>query len=406
MLVNSMNTVKELLPVLISGSESSQGLDQLRDSISSGTQISSGTHQGTRSAQGPDQLRDPISSGTRSAQGPDQLRDTANIAALCEDPREYDDILRNVNEIAALTGKLSQLRKAWVFRTSLRGKGDTPEARALAKQIATALQNLQSKTNRAVANTRPAKAALHLEGKMEQAQRWIDNPNMEDGGVGQAAIRGLVAEGRRLANVLPGSQRAELMGKCEQVEQLMGQLAELSARGLAESPQAQALAQQLQHALKNPGNQAAHEHFETMKNQWIDNVEKMTKEAIKHDLEKCHVAMTNHQPQMLVAGATSIARRANRIVLVAKREVENSEEPKFRETLREAANELSASISPMRRKMKKRRKINYRRKRKIKKRKRRRKMKKRRKRRIKKGREDDDEEEDERRRGGRRRGGR
>lgn len=28
--------------------------------------------------------------------------------------------------------------------------------------------------------------------------------------------------------------------------------------------------------LKNPGNQAAYEHFETMKNQWIDNIEKMT----------------------------------------------------------------------------------------------------------------------------------
>lgn len=40
------------------------------------------------------------------------------------------------------------------------------------------------------------------------------------------------------------------MGKCEQVEQLMGQLAELSARGQADTPQAQALAQQLQHALK------------------------------------------------------------------------------------------------------------------------------------------------------------
>lgn len=72
-----------------------------------------------------------------------------------------------------------------------------------------------------------------------------------------------------------------------------------------------------------------------------------SEEAIKNDLEKCHVAMMNHQPQMLVAGATSIARRANRIVLVAKREVENSEEPKFSETLREAANNLSASISPM-----------------------------------------------------------
>lgn len=67
-----------------------------------------------------------------------------------------------------------------------RGKGDTPEARALAKQIATALQNLQSKTSKAVANSRPAKAAVHLEGKIEQAQRWIDNPTVDDSGVGES----------------------------------------------------------------------------------------------------------------------------------------------------------------------------------------------------------------------------
>ncbi|KAL0178924.1 hypothetical protein M9458_024366, partial [Cirrhinus mrigala] len=144
------------------------------------------------------------------------------------------------------------------------GKGDTPEARALAKQIATALQNLQSKTSKAVANTRPAKAAVHLEGKIEQAQRWIDNPTMDDSGVGAplirlslrtpstfsdlifmtiAAIRGLVAEGRRLANALPASQRSDLLGKCEE-------LAELAARGEGDSPQARAVAQQLQDTLK------------------------------------------------------------------------------------------------------------------------------------------------------------
>lgn len=33
--------------------------------------------------------------------------------------------------------------------------------------------------------------------------------------------------------------------------------------------------------LRNPGNQAAYEHFETMKNQWIDNVEKMTGQVQK-----------------------------------------------------------------------------------------------------------------------------
>ncbi len=65
-----------------------------------------------------------------------------------------------------------------------RGKGDTPEARALAKQIGTALQNLQAKTNRAVANMRPAKTAVTLEGKMEQALHWLNNPGVDDHGVG------------------------------------------------------------------------------------------------------------------------------------------------------------------------------------------------------------------------------
>lgn len=78
------------------------------------------------------------------------------------------------------------LRPFSLFLIPYRGKGDTPEARALAKQIATALQNLQSKTNKAVANSRPAKAAVHLEGKIEQAQRWIDNPTMDDSGVGES----------------------------------------------------------------------------------------------------------------------------------------------------------------------------------------------------------------------------
>uniref|UniRef100_H3CY80 Vinculin n=1 Tax=Tetraodon nigroviridis TaxID=99883 RepID=H3CY80_TETNG len=386
------------------------------------------------------------------------LTEAREIADMCEDPKEREDILRSIGEIAAMTARLSDLRR--------HGKGDSPEARALAKQIATALQNLQSKTNKAVANSRPAKADVHLEGKLEQAQRWIDNPTIDDSGVGQAAIRGMVAEGRRLANALPGPYRQEMLGKCEQVEQLMAHLADLAARGEGDSPQARAVAQQLQDALKdlkgkmqeamtqevsdnfsdtttpikllamaatapldapnrdevfeeraanfenhanklgataekaaavgtankstvegiqaavkstrdltpqvvsaarillrNPGNQAAFDHFETMKNQWIDNVEKMTglvdeaidtkslldasEEAIKKDLDKCRVAMANHQPQMLVAGATSIARRANRILLVAKREVENSEDPKFREVVKAASDELSQTISPM-----------------------------------------------------------
>ncbi|MED6289209.1 hypothetical protein CHARACLAT_000381 [Characodon lateralis] len=395
------------------------------------------------------------------------LAEAKRIADLCEDPKERDDILRSINEIAGLTARLVELRK--------QGKGDSPEARALAKHIGAALQTLQSKTNRAVANMRPAKPAVTLEGKMEQALRWVNNPGVDDRGVecerlewntGQAAIRGMVGEGKRLAGGLLGPYRQDMVGRCDQTEALMTALADMASRGEAEAPHARATAAQLQdtlkdlrqhmqevmtqevsdvfsdtttpikllavaatappdapnrqevfeeragnfeshagrlgataekaaavgtankstvegihaavkHAreltpqvtsaarilLKNPGNKAAYEHFDTMKNQWIDNVERLTglvdeaidtkslldasEEAIKKDIDKCRVAMANVQPQMLVAGATSIARRANRVLLVAKREVENSEDPRFRDIVKHASDILSHTISPM-----------------------------------------------------------
>uniref|UniRef100_A0AAX7TM65 Vinculin n=1 Tax=Astatotilapia calliptera TaxID=8154 RepID=A0AAX7TM65_ASTCA len=365
------------------------------------------------------------------------LAEAKRIADLCEDPKERDDILRSISEIAGLTARLMELRR--------QGKGDSPEARALAK---------------------PAKPAVTLEGKMEQALRWVNNPGVDDRGVGQAAIRGMVREGRRLAGGLLGPYRQDMIGRCDRTEALMTSLADMAGRGEAEAPHARATAAQLQdtlkdlrqrmqevmtqevsdvfsdtttpikllavaatappdapnreevfeeragnfethagrlgataekaaavgtankttvegihaavkHAreltpqvtsaarilLKNPGNKAAYEHFDTMKNQWIDNVERLTglvdeaidtkslldasEEAIKKDIDKCRVAMANVQPQMLVAGATSIARRANRVLLVAKREVENSEDPRFRDTVKHASDILSHTISPM-----------------------------------------------------------
>ncbi|XP_019481558.1 PREDICTED: vinculin isoform X1 [Hipposideros armiger] len=441
----------------------SQGLDVLTAKVENAARkLEAMTNSKQSIAKKIDAAQNWLADPNGGPEGEEQIRgalaEARKIAELCDDPKERDDILRSLGEIAALTSKLADLRR--------QGKGDSPEARALAKQVATALQNLQTKTNRAVANSRPAKAAVHLEGKIEQAHRWIDNPTVDDRGVGQAAIRGLVAEGHRLANVMMGPYRQDLLAKCDRVDQLTAQLADLAARGEGESPQARALASQLQDSLKdlkaqmqeamtqevsdvfsdtttpikllavaatappdapnreevfderaanfenhsgrlgataekaaavgtankptvegiqasvktareltpqvvsaarillrNPGNQAAYEHFETMKNQWIDNVEKMTglvdeaidtkslldasEEAIKKDLDKCKVAMANIQPQMLVAGATSIARRANRILLVAKREVENSEDPKFREAVKAASDELSKTISPM-----------------------------------------------------------
>lgn len=115
------------------------------------------------------------------------LPEAKRIADLCEDPKERDDILRSISKIVGLSARLVELRR--------QGKGDSPEARALAKQIGSALLNLQSKTNRAVANMRPTKPAVTLDGKMEQALNWVNNPGVDDRGVGE---RGWMTSLRRV----------------------------------------------------------------------------------------------------------------------------------------------------------------------------------------------------------------
>lgn len=43
------------------------------------------------------------------------LAEAKRIADLCEDPRERDDILRSISEIAGLTARLMELRRQYAF---------------------------------------------------------------------------------------------------------------------------------------------------------------------------------------------------------------------------------------------------------------------------------------------------
>lgn len=45
------------------------------------------------------------------------LAEAKRIADLCEDPKERDDILRSVSEIAGLTAKLAELRRQYVSQS-------------------------------------------------------------------------------------------------------------------------------------------------------------------------------------------------------------------------------------------------------------------------------------------------
>lgn len=68
--------------------------------------------------------------------------------------------------------------------------------------------------------------------------------------LGQAAIRGMVGEGRRLAGGLLGPYRQDMIGRCDRTEALMTSLADMAGRGEAEAPHARAIAAQLQDTLK------------------------------------------------------------------------------------------------------------------------------------------------------------
>lgn len=67
---------------------------------------------------------------------------------------------------------------------------------------------------------------------------------------GQAAIRGMVGEGKRLAGGLLGPYRQDMIGRCDRTEALMTSLADMASRGEAEAPHARATAAQLQDSLK------------------------------------------------------------------------------------------------------------------------------------------------------------
>lgn len=66
-------------------------------------------------------------------------------------------------------------------------QGNSPQAMSLARGIQQMLRELQDRCHRAVLSTdrsdlrRPAHT---VEGKLEQAQRWLANPGLDDNGLG------------------------------------------------------------------------------------------------------------------------------------------------------------------------------------------------------------------------------
>ena len=109
-----------------------------------------------------------------------------------------------------------------------------------------------------------------------------------------------------------------------------------------------------------PDNKAAGEHFENLRNQYADAIARtrqlcdeaidsaafiqQSEDLMRRCTAECEDAIARQEPQRLVDGTSHIARLANRVLMVAKQEADNSEDPKFIGEVTGAANQLQNSM--------------------------------------------------------------
>lgn len=128
------------------------------------------------------------------------------------------------------------------------GQGNTPQAELLARQCIDKLDGLEQLVLNAVVGVDKAglqQAAHTVQGRLDQACRWLQNPGIDDRGLGQRAIELIVDEGKKVAESLAGHQKAEILQLCDEVEELSHQFGKLCANGLGNSPEGQEIARKL-----------------------------------------------------------------------------------------------------------------------------------------------------------------
>ncbi|XP_077258373.1 vinculin isoform X14 [Temnothorax americanus] len=397
------------------------------------------------------------------------IEQASRLAERYLPPSQAEPISKLASQIVTMTDALCELRQ--------NEKGTTPQAEALARGIKEKLNELRGLVASALVaadKSGTAQTAHTVAGRLEQANKWLLNPQHDDKGLGKRAIALIIHEGKKneqpIANVaegLPGIHKAEILQLCDEVDNLSHQLADLCAHGQGNTPRAQDIARQLSHKLyelKNriqqavvsrvvedfidittplkqftdavltpagtpgrdqnfndktcalqtfsnraaktarmvaaggsggnkklaealaasasqvesltpqlinagrirmtyPDSKAADEHFENLRQQYAETMQRAralcdeatnsgdfirtSEEQMQKHSFLCEEAIAKALPQKMVDNTASIARLANRVILVAKQESDNSEDPAFIQRVNHATDVLQSSVAPM-----------------------------------------------------------
>ncbi|XP_076295915.1 vinculin isoform X4 [Lasioglossum baleicum] len=384
-------------------------------------------------------------------------------------PSQAEPLNKLSSQIVTMTNALCELRQ--------NERGTTPQAEALARGIKEKVNELRSSIASAIVaadKSGTTQTAHTVAGRLEQANKWLLNPQHDDKGLGQRAIALIIHEGKKnqqhvasVAEGLPGIHKAEILQLCDEVDNLSHQLGDLCAHGQGNTPRAQEIARQLSHKLyelKNriqqavvsrvvedfidittplkqftdavlapegtpgrdqnfndrthalqtfsnraaktarmvaaggsggnkklaealaasasqvesltpqlinagrirmtyPNSKAADEHFENLRQQYAETMQRAralcdeatdsgdfirtSEEQMQKHSFLCEEAIAKSHPQKMVDNTAAIARLANRVILVAKQESDNSEDPAFIQRVNYATDILQSSVAPM-----------------------------------------------------------
>ncbi|KAH7640725.1 hypothetical protein HUG17_8194 [Dermatophagoides farinae] len=275
------------------------------------------------------------------------VQDGRKIGQSCN-PAQREDLYNLCNQVEMLQKQLEDLCR--------RGLGHTPQAQELARKLKLKLRELNKMIEQALI-TRVVDDFIDIVTPLKQFTDAVHmaegTPNRENNF--QEKANNLSQFSQRVANtarnvgagLAKNKRLAEgLMNYSNQIESLTPQL--ISAGRIR---------------FTHPDNKSADEHFENLKSQYQENLERLrnmvdeavdsvsfvnaSEDAILKYITLCENSIANRQPQGMVENTSNIARLANRVLGVAKQEADNSEDPNFISNVNRSADNLQRSITTM-----------------------------------------------------------
>lgn len=99
------------------------------------------------------------------------------------------------------------------------------------------------------------KAASLFDSNLGPAMKWVTTPTESAGGLGEKAVRECIAQGRKFADACQGPDKGRIRKVCDDLDRLMGDLAQLRKLGKGTTPEGQRLNKEVAQRLEDLNSQ-------------------------------------------------------------------------------------------------------------------------------------------------------